>query len=73
MGKGEKELGVRSIKVGGGVGVLGCVVSGWRGDIWGVEVGKVEGMKMGGGEGLEDGGTGVGLRIGGDLKMGKRD
>ena len=67
----QKEFALSSIKVAAAVGLFASLVTAWTGDISGVQVAKVQPMKMAAAEGLHDGGNGVPFTIAGDLKIPK--
>ena len=67
----QKEFALSSIKVAAAVGLFASLVTAWTGDISGVQVAKVQPMKMAAAEGLHDGGNGVPFTIVGDLKIPK--
>jgi cytochrome bd ubiquinol oxidase subunit I len=54
----QKEFALSSIKVAAAVGLFASLVTAWTGDISGVQVAKVQPMKMAAAEGLHDGGNG---------------
>lgn len=67
----QKEFALSSIKVAAAVGLFASLITAWTGDISGVQVAKVQPMKMAAAEGLHDGGNGVPFTIAGDLKIPK--
>lgn len=69
--KRETEFAKASIKVAAAFGLVASVVVAWTGDISGVQVAKLQPMKLAAAEGLRDGGNGVGFTIVGDLKIPK--
>lgn len=67
----QKAFAQRSIKVAALVGLFASVVTAWTGDISGVQIAKVQPMKLAAAEGLHDGGNGVAFTLVGDLKIPK--
>lgn len=69
--KRQEAFALRSAKIGATVGLLAALVTAWTGDISGVQIAKVQPMKLAAVEGLYEGGTGVGCKIIGDLEIPK--
>lgn len=69
--KREKEFALASIKVAAGFGLFASLIVAWTGDISGVQVAKIQPMKLAAAEGLRDGGNGVGFTVVGDIKIPK--
>ncbi len=67
----QKEFALNSIKVAAMVGLFASLITAWTGDRSGVQVAKIQPMKLAAAEGLYDGGNGVGFTIVGDLKVPK--
>lgn len=69
--KRETEFAKASIKVAAAFGLVASLIVAWTGDISGVQVAKVQPMKMAAAEGLRDGGNGVPFTVIGDIKIPK--
>lgn len=69
--KREKEFAMASIKIAAGFGLFASLVVAWTGDISGVQIAKIQPMKLAAAEGLRDGGNGVGFTVVGDIKIPK--
>ncbi|MDO4181456.1 MAG: cytochrome ubiquinol oxidase subunit I [Bacteroidales bacterium] len=67
----QREFALRSIRVAAVVGLVASLITAWTGDISGVQIAKVQPMKLAAAEGLQDGGNGVSFTIIGDLKIPK--
>lgn len=69
--KREKEFAMASIKIAAGFGLFASLVVAWTGDISGVQIAKIQPMKLAAAEGLRDGGNGIGFTVVGDIKIPK--
>lgn len=67
----QKEFAMRSIKTAAVIGLVASLVTAWTGDRSGIQVAKIQPMKLAAAEGLHDGGNGVGFTVAGDLKIPK--
>ena len=65
------EFAKASIKVGATFGIVASLIVALTGDISGVQIAKLQPMKMAAAEGLEDGGNGVSFTVVGDIKIPK--
>ena len=65
------EFAKASIKIGATFGIVASLIVALTGDISGVQIAKLQPMKMAAAEGLEDGGNGVSFTIVGDIKIPK--
>ena len=65
------EFAKTSIKIGATFGIVASLIVALTGDISGVQIAKLQPMKMAAAEGLEDGGNGVSFTIVGDIKIPK--
>ena len=69
--KREIEFAKASIKVAAVFGLAASLRVAWTGDISGVQVAKVQPMKMAAAEGLQEGGNGMPFTVVGDIKIPK--
>ena len=69
--KREIEFAKASIKVAAVFGLAASLIVAWTGDISGVQVAKVQPMKMAAAEGLQEGGNGMPFTVVGDIKIPK--
>ena len=69
--KREIEFAKASIKVAAAFGLAASLIVAWTGDISGVQVAKVQPMKMAAAEGLQEGGNGMPFTVVGDIKIPK--
>ncbi len=67
----EKELAVASMKLAAAVGLFAALATAGTGDQSGVQVAKIQPMKLAAMEGLYDGGNGMPLTLVGDIKVPK--
>lgn len=67
----QRAFAQRSIKVATLIGLFASVITAWTGDLSGVQIAKVQPMKLAAAEGLYDGGNGVPFTLIGDLKVPK--
>lgn len=67
----EKELAVASMKIAAAVGLFASLAAAGSGDQSGVQVAKLQPMKLAAMEGLYDGGNGMPLTLVGDIKVPK--
>ena len=65
------EFAKASIKIGATFGIVASLIVALTGDISGVQIAKLQPMKMAAAEGLEDGGNGVSFTVVGDIKIPK--
>lgn len=65
------EFAKASIKIGASFGIVASLIVALTGDISGVQIAKLQPMKMAAAEGLEDGGNGVSFTVVGDIKIPK--
>ena len=69
--KREIEFAKASIKVAAVFGLAASLIVAWTGDISGVQVAKVQPMKMAAAEGLQEGGNGMPFTVVGNIKIPK--
>lgn len=67
----ETEFAKASIKVAAAFGLFASLIVAWTGDISGVQIAKVQPMKLAAAEGLREGGSGIGFTVVGDIKIPK--
>ena len=65
------EFAKASIKIGATFGIVASLIVALTGDISGVQIAKLQPMKMAAAEGLEDGGNGVSFTVVDDIKIPK--